>query len=383
METKEKIESKPSKTVTEENTISKETTAFEIILTSLYHIKLDLASPIKKNISDDAAKEYIPDLIKKILSSKNIRQYYSSSHTTQVIGHILKIISSIETYLEASFTGQANISLYDNDFSTIANRLHEKQLAAEKRIHHMDKEVTKGSLIQSLLKYDSKMIFLLALVDHNKFLDEDELKNKEGLSYDKAALKACLIYFDTDNSIEKICITDTSNNVAKYWYSDFLDLKETKDDTTNTEYTYKAFKSVINDSLKRISPSDCTTLKTALNSYFVQNKTFKFDDCIKFVFDEYTPISDSVNIENLKSKINKIASKGLFDTHFTIEPSRIRNLLNAEYKLNKNLTLKINKDIDKLEENICTIKHNETLGVFIKKVDKTMLDKFNFGNLEY
>lgn len=372
----------PLKPTDQENLDSIDTT-FDIVLTSFYHIKLDLNSPVQKNLSDDAAKEYIPELIKKILVSKNIRQYYSSSYTTEVMAHIIKIEASIEAYLEASITGQANSNIYDNDFAVIANRLHKKQSEAESKIHHMDVEVKKGSLIQSLLKYNNKAIFLLALVDHNRFLDEDELKNKEGLSYNKAALKACLIYFNDDNSIEKICITDTSSTIAKYWSSDFLELNETKDDTTNTERTFKAFRDVLNNSLKKSSPSDCTNLKTALSSYFTQHKNFKFDECCKFIFEGYTPINASVDLKNIEAKIVKIANRGLFDTHFTIEPSRIRKLLSAEYKLNKNLTLKIHEGIDKLEENICTVKHNETLGIFIKKVDKTMLDKFNFKDLEY
>ena len=116
--------------------------------------------------------------------------------------------------------------------------------------------VQKGSLIQALLYDDErdKYTYLLAKVEHTDFVDDSDFSFKSGFSKDMKKLwKSCIFEIDDLNaSIFQANVY--SNNVAKYWYDNFLELDQRVSDEVNTDKAFRAIDSALNRNIKNVAP---------------------------------------------------------------------------------------------------------------------------------
>lgn len=67
-----------------------------------------------------------------------------------------------------------------------------------------------------------------------------------------------------------------SNNVAKYWYDNFLELDQRVSDEVNTDKAFRAIDSALNRNIKNVAPRDHTLLRNAVIAYFKSN------DCLSY-----------------------------------------------------------------------------------------------------
>ncbi|MEW8956028.1 hypothetical protein, partial [Clostridium sp.] len=343
-------------------------------------IDLSTETIIPKNPNQNSANNYIPILIDKILSDNNIRNFTVNSYNSQVIKTILNILSTAKSYDESAISGYSTNEFIEQ-FDCISNQLLESQKIAQDK-HHGFTQIKKGSLIQSVLEITNGYIYLLALVDHNKFLDENDLSDKNGLPYEKAAFKSALIYTDNSYNIEKISLTDNNQKISEYWYETFLDLNEAKSDKLNTKHAHTLIGQVISNCLKTKYPADNSNFKNALNSYFFNKPNFKFDDCVDFLFENYEPINPNLDIDVVKSKVKDMASRASFDKFFTIDKKEIKSKLSPTYELNEKIKLKFNCPLDKIKEKIYVMEIDGGEKVLaIESVDLKILKQFNFKNI--
>lgn len=359
---------------------------FDLKLVSLHNI--DLNNPekaIQRNIGIVDAKEYILSLTRKMLNYKNVREYTVKSLTTEVVSQISKLCTNFKTFELSALSSDNKSDINFNDIhNTIADRLLKKQIEAQKKYAHLT-ELKKGSLIQSLIENSDEYIFILALVEHHKFIDDVDLTYKAGMpDEDKIALKSAQFHINKDGNINKIFLSDTTMKISDYWCNEFLEVEETIDDITNTKRAYNHYEAILKNTLSIKSPSDHSNLKNALNVYFAHNKSFSHEECVDFLLNDYQPISEDINIEHLREKFSEYNTRKTFDNTFNIDISPIKSKLNnTRYTVNENIELKIKKPFEQMKNNIYSGKLPTGEKVLIiNNVDAKTLKQFNFNNID-
>lgn len=199
---------------------------------------------VYKRDTPDEFSDYVRQLITYINSNTSIREYCTRSVNTEVISCILDIIHN-----------QLDEEFVTEKIDAIAKRLLIKECAAQTTVAHMT-NVQKGSLIQALLYDDErdKYTYLLAKVEHTDFVDDSDFSFKSGFSKDMKKLwKSCIFEIDDLNaSIFQAKVY--SNNVAKYWYDNFLELDQRVSDEVNTDKAFRAIDSALNRNIKNVAP---------------------------------------------------------------------------------------------------------------------------------
>lgn len=114
------------------------------IITSSVHLVDYENGTTRTIVPPEAFEEYISELISHINDNTTVREFTTVSRRTEVISSILHT----QAHLDDSETVQNNVNI-------IANRLLNKETAAQERIGHLDIQVQKGSLIQALIQDDT------------------------------------------------------------------------------------------------------------------------------------------------------------------------------------------------------------------------------------
>ncbi|EMS79170.1 nucleoid-associated protein [Desulfotignum phosphitoxidans] len=302
---------------------------------SLHHINLSSDKLDASPIADEQdLNDYIKTLIQGIRSSKDNRHFKFRSPTTEVVSAVKSIIDD-ENY-------EANTQI-------IADRLLSEEKKIQKKIEHLTK-VQKGSLLQSYLEIDGKDFVIITKVDHNAFIDEFDLKKKVGLPFEKKVLKSCMIEI-ADNEIYKVVVYDTQSRISVYWWQDFLELDEINTNEKNTSTAFGAIDALLNRTVKKNYPADHLFLRNALIGYFKTQNEFIFDDMINYIIGVLKPDDSNLNMDKLKTDLEKLPAKYTFDRNFTITPEEIT----AKQKrtiipLHEHIDLNIKSSIESLQD---------------------------------
>ena len=361
---------------------------------SLNHINLDTNQIIQKEVNLNDASNYIDDIITTIFDTKSKRQFYPSDDSEVY----LNVLDSINLNIENKKLSQCEIAAtlssefkhktnsLDKNSNKNSKKLLKSQKIAQEKYGHLN-DIKKGSLIQALVEDDSKNYYVLCLIEHNDFLDEDDLKLKGGLpTSDTAALKSCIFSFE-NTDLRSVFLTDSSPKIADYWFNSFLELQETRSDLLNTKNAYNNIFRIIRNRFSKNYKADFSKLQNALRVYFLQKKAFDYKDCVNFLFEDYEPEEptnpdfETIDTKEMKEIFLKSIEKDNdFDSKFQIDIKDIKNQLNKpKYKLNNSVTLQLNNTSKHLEDFFysCTIDGENVL--IIKNIDTSTYDKFNFN----
>ncbi len=319
----------------------------EILHKSLIVINRDLMETEVRDIPEQF-DEFINRLILHVNINKNVKDYKSTSLSTEVIHSALTISNQPDD--EEYVLTVMNV---------IANRLLSKELNAEQRVSNLNSNVQRGSLIQSLL-YDEnseKYSYLLAKIEHSTFVDDQDFISKTGFPEDDNKIwKTCLLDLSPQDDV--IFAKVYSNTGAKYWNNEFLELVELNNDEDNTNKAFISIDSVLKRKIKIESPHDYTIIRNDVISYFRSVDFFNYEDLIERVS---TYIPESMNIEEYNKTIEllkDLPDKKKFDSQFNSVPAAIRAKIRTSYVVNTGINLKIDSEIDNLEENIYTYRED-------------------------
>lgn len=341
---------------------------------------------INRQINVADAQEYVETLVDKILNTDKKREYErkTASLTMDKIHEIVDMyiaINEAASTVEVQSTINENQQNHYSNFTTlISEKLLQEQSSAREKYKHLT-EIQKGSLVQALVEHDDKIIYLACLVEHAKFIDENDLKYKIGLpTSEKATLKSCMVYHSNDGHVNNIFLTDTRTKFTEYWYDGFLELIEKRSDRTNTKEAYNTIRRVINDSLSSSSKSDCTILNNSLNVVFTQGGDFNFSDCLDFLLNNYTPQNPNLNLKDLRNKIEKSADKSnTFDNIFYIDNTDIKSKLqNIKYTVTENIEVKLKTSKNNLKDYMYSTKleDNDEKVLIIRNINEDTYSRF-------
>ncbi|MFQ7500577.1 MAG: hypothetical protein ACLRNP_16915 [Blautia coccoides] len=244
----------------------------------------------------------------------------------------------------------------------IAKRLLLKEQEAQTSVAHMNTNVQKGSLIQALM-YDEEMdehIYLLAKVEHTDFVDDEDFSFKSGFSKDKTKLwKSCTFRIDDPNATN-FSAKVYSNNIAKYWYDNFLELDQVVSDEVNTDKAFRAIDSTLNRNVKGIAPRDHTLLRNTMITYFKSNDYIDYYTMIQSTLENYKPTElEQDKMEKVLEKIRELPEKYKFDKQFNTVPSVINARIRKVYDVCHGVQLRITDAIDDFDETIKAYRDND------------------------
>ena len=168
----------------------------------LYHIDLDAPtftqSPITLNEESKDLSEYLMALQRDVEKNEHGREY-SFKRTTTELYTALMAFSRKSSVTEVPESGSLAAKLHDIE------RGVDKKYASLAKGRPADQGVVRrGDFLQMLYRQEGKLIYLAVKVDQQKFLDEIDHKNRNGLPHSKKVYKACKVVFDIGSSLKHL-----------------------------------------------------------------------------------------------------------------------------------------------------------------------------------
>lgn len=324
----------------------------EILAEKLFHIDRDNIQISEREISSTDVLDYTNYIMEMMLKKDNSRVYVVKNSDTQVVSCsnniILDIVNERMNNQEIATTVETG-KYQDKKFSSIAERLLDVEIKYNDKIIRTNREMKKGSLLFAVIRdaENDRFMMFISKVEHEEFLETDQLKKKSGLSYSKALHRSCCIYYNSNLEIENIKLFDSKPTILKHWWDDFLELQEAESDYYNTQKAYESMKNYIDIKFRK-SPSDHVQLISNLKNYYKTKSSFNYDDAVEYVIGEYQPSDDCINVEEVRNELNQLPEKLKFDKKFNIDLSPIKTKLNQKFKVNDKITL----DFQAEEKNI-------------------------------
>lgn len=315
-----------------------------VISTNFYHINVDSASKnkIKTDLNNLDLEIYLETLLVEVHNKEQSRLFNLTGETTAFNSAINEI--SKTKALDANQVGEK-----------LAERLLQKEIATDKRYGHLsakDTHVKVGSFLQFTYTEKGQLRYLGVKVDHQVILDESDFKRRAGLGLSEKIYKAFRVDFNDKKEPSRISIYDSKSKLTRYWWHDFLELKEANTDTFNTKLACEQVIAKIGV-LKKDFPQDHTILRNATVAAFKQNKEMDYVKFVDETFTNYT--SQSPNFDTKKdlliSKLKELPIKKGFDTLFKLIPSAVP-FRQTTYKLNQDISLVIKEGIENLDAKI-------------------------------
>ena len=196
----------------------------ELVLTSIHTVDWVNNLVVKNKPRDEEFYDYFSQILVRITNNKVVKNFLPKSENVQVVTAIKSIIDN-----------KTDSEKCDNFFEDISNRLLEKEKSTQEKIERLDKKVQVGTLLQALFydKKSTRYMFLLAKIEHIDFVKDEDLTFQSGFPKDIKIYKSCVFHIANDYMVSGVQIH--LDKIAKYWFDDFLELRELTNDEINTE----------------------------------------------------------------------------------------------------------------------------------------------------
>jgi hypothetical protein len=320
-------------------------TPLSIVSTVLHQIDVENQElkniPISGEHSD--LEGYLSDLLEEIGVKEQKRQYGFVRETTEFYQSLLSYYKIQDLQINPQSTA-------------LAERLLEKEILADKRYGHLGNSgkghVKKGSYLQFLYKEDDQFYYLGVKIEHQTFLDEKDFKMKIGLSIANKVYKASKVSFNNAGDPNNVFVYDTNKKPAVYWWNEFLELKEVRNDSYNTNTASTEVVRELNK-IKKPYPEDFTILKNHVVASFKQNGEMKYDEFVDNTIANYEPVNSKLKEElpKITENLKKLPEKKNFDTRFTLVPSEVP-FNKSVIPLSKEVSISLVDGIENLEEKV-------------------------------
>lgn len=292
----------------------------DIRFTSLYQIdhSSDAVNQIHINEDSPNVSKYIKKLVEEISDSHNGRSFLFKSETVEIRTAINKLLNDE----------------YEEGASLIAKKLLEVEKLAQVKIAQLNVEIQRGSLFQTIIRQSSGHDYIIiSKADHNEYLDETDFELHMGLPWKKRIYKAFMAKIEVDKSLGSISILDTNSSLSRYWWDDFLDLKESHTDSHNTSTSLGMLDMKVFNPIKVDFRSDYTILRNSSVGYFRSHDDFDLTNYINEIFVGYDPVDSAFPLNKCIEKIKELPTKYNFDSRFTISKKDIQKRIIRKIEL--------------------------------------------------
>jgi hypothetical protein len=327
----------------------------EIIYHRLY--KVDIVTQevtLQEFAENDNVNKYVMDLLNSVSDNEGDREYLFEESSLTMKTYLTKIINREDR---------------DSTSELIAKRLLQEENKAQKKIEHLNKQIQKGILIISYVQMtDTENKLILSKADYNEFIEEVTGNLRSGLPTKKKIFKSFISNVtatDTENEISKLVTFDSNATKASYWTKEFLELEEIRDDEKNTLSAYNAIKKDILEPMRKNHKADYLCLWNATVAYFRGEGEFDLFHYRDNIVGNYQPIDNTLKLDGVKAKIDKLPSKYKFDSKFTKKPKVVRDKFKNTIALTTEIDLIIKHDVANPKKTFVPFTHdgNEYIGI--------------------
>ncbi|WP_192945762.1 nucleoid-associated protein [Vibrio fluvialis] len=247
-----------------------------------------------------------------------------------------------------------------------AELLHTQQ-ASQRRIDHLDKKVTPGSLLLIHCKPLEANVDLLVLVkmEQEEFANVIDFEHQYGLPTEKKALNTALIRFE-DGEPTSLLVSRAN----AFWIK-FLDIHPVRSDNVNTANAFNAIDSALRKVKRDGYKADHLALRNHLITYLRNNqgKTVVYSELIDTVFGNHQPLDKRFLAEkfaeDLRSLPKKKKGKHAFDPHFQIDMADVKAKRRTVIGLTDKIELNLKDGIENLDETIIPYEDGGRKGIII------------------
>lgn len=303
----------------------------EIISNQLFKvdIKENKISRPKFKESDNL-DAYLNEILNTVSLEEGDREYKFQDGSKTISSSLLKIIDHTELDLTCE---------------TIAKRLLEKEIDAQKKIVHLKKEIQKGILIIAHIKILDEKKIIISKADYDEFIEDISGDLRSGLPIKKKIFKAFIVNISDDSKFLKLVTFDNNTKVASYWWKEFLELTVVRDDEENTKNAFSAIEMKILNPIKKKFKQDYLHLWNATIAYFRGDNEFDMAYYTNEIIGNYKPFNVELDIYDLTKKCNKLSSQNSFDNKFTKVPSAVKSRFKNVINLTNEIDLHIKHDV--------------------------------------
>lgn len=311
----------------------------EIIFSKLYRIDAhtsQLEELPNTGVHTDLSG-YITQLIEDISEDVDNKEFSFPSETTEVRNLINTAILTAE---------------YDNSSMNIARRLLDKEIAAQAHLdsHRLNKEIPKGILVIAMIQYTPEIKkYIISKAEYSEFIDDVTFQRRQGPPIKKKIYKAFSVDIKDNLEVQKVAIYDTNSTLAKYWWREFLELSEKRNDNDNTKSAFDAIDLKILTPIKTAHKRDYVALRNCMVHYFRSNEEFRLNHFLETAIGDYEPFDNTLNMDEIKNKIREAPNKYKFDNRFEIVKKLIKARFIKDIPLTEQIELRLKEDVPDLE----------------------------------
>lgn len=343
-----------------------------IIYKSLHNIDVENGTLHRKKIPDDFGV-FMREYIRFATQNENTKLYNIPDSNTTVVNCINKIIFTSDLNGSISEEQESELNTYSH---SIANKLLREEIEAQEKIVAMGKKIKKGSLIQAFVKNDEgEYKYIVAKVEHSEWYDSESLIKNFGFPSEKKNVwKSAVFSIDVDSEFSLGQVHIYTDNSAKYWPNQFLELSEKRDDKTNTLSMLKAVSAQLGRSVKNHSERDYYILRDSLMQAMKTSQQINYVEFIDNLVGSYQADDSSIDMGQVRSKLLELPAKKNFDTQFNTVPDAVVNKQSIKFKVTNGVELRINEGEASYREKI--LGKTRTNGVRYLEIECTDSDTF-------
>lgn len=308
---------------------------------SLHHIDIPSEACNKANTKGKAndLDDFINNLLAEILDNDKGGDYTFSSETELVPSMVINTVSG---------------GNWEDCTSQIANKLLREEIDRQQDVRGIA-NLMKGSLLQVKGTYSGLPIVVIMKIEHDEYVDEEELKYHSGLPTNRRRLqKSSVVFFDDDFNVTRI-LKSGNPNIAEYWWKRFFSCEPLTTSHVNTSRAYVAIDKFLKKEVKKISSGDYYFLINEVNSYFKKKSDFVYEELVGELGalppenEDLKPYYDGI-IAKLKNLPKTVAPTKKFDTQFEIDFSAVKARVKRKIVLAENFELSMKGDIDQFKK---------------------------------
>lgn len=307
-----------------------------LIYHKIYKIDKDQANAVEENFENQQnIEEYLQQVIEKH-RGKYEREYKFIDDELTAKTNVSNIVNNVTR---------------DNACKAMADRLLEKEKAANLKIRHLGISIPQSILIIAVDKMgDNELHLFFIKADYDQYIKSGSGNKEKGLPANRKIFKSCLFISKnngTSYKFEHIMSHDENSqrSEAVYWYKEFLDLVELTSDEKNTKRAYSTIKTKVLEDIKRKSKQDYFTLRNMIIGYFRRTAEFDIDELADNTIKTYEPFNPALDMHKIAEQIKKLPDKFKFDRKFNLVPERITDKFVDSINLTDDIELKIKQEI--------------------------------------
>lgn len=304
---------------------------------SLHHIDIPGENTKKANTkgSPNDLNDFINNLLDELLDDEKGGEYRFSSEDEVVPASITKMAQDVD---------------WSGCTEKIAQKLLKEEIDRQEEVKGIA-TLQKGSLLQVKGVMGKAPIVVIMKIEHDEYVDEDELRYHSGLPRNKRRLqKSSIVFFNSSYKVERI-LKSGNPKIAEYWWKRFFSCIPLTDSAENTLKAYSAIDRFLKKEVKKISSGDYHFIRNELNYYFKSADNFVFDDLVAQL-EKYPPDDEELKksypaiINKLKDLPQTVAHTRKFDTQFDIDFEAVKNKVNKKIILAENFELNMKGSIE-------------------------------------